>query len=92
MLNKPLTNEQLADAMIQALTKKETLEEPVAILATLEQEQISKTDKLWVNTKTGIAQELAMKEAEKQKIKTLEEMVPPKLIAYKDVFDKKKAE
>ena len=33
-----------------------------------------------------------MKETEKQKIKTLDKMIPQELMAYQNVFDKKKAE
>src|SRR5271156_4575884 len=47
---------------------------------------------IWINAKTNVAQELAMKEAEKKKQKTLEEMIPPALMDYRDVFDKKTAE
>ena len=39
-----------------------------------------------------MAQELAQKEAKKQKTKPLEEMIPSELMDYWDVFDNKKAE
>ena len=72
---------------------KETDEEtPIAIMTTMEQEQKTIKEELWINVKTGVAQELAQKEAEKQKTKPLEEMIPSKLVDYCDVFDKKKAE
>ena len=69
-------------------TNKET---PIAILTTMEQEQKTNEEELWINIKTGVAQELAQKEAEKQKTKTLEEMIPLELMDYHNVFDKKKA-
>ena len=70
--------------------KKRDEETPIAIVATMEQ-MINK-EELWINVKTGVAQELAQKEAEKQKTKTLKEMIPSELMNYCDVFDKKKAE
>ena len=45
-------------------------------MATLECEKTPETHKIWVNAKTSIAQELAMKETEKQKMKTLDKMIP----------------
>ena len=70
--------------------EKRDKETPIAIVATMEQ-TINK-EELWINVKTGVAQELAQKEAEKQKTKTLKEMIPSELMNYRDVFDKKKAE
>ena len=72
---------------------KETNEEtPIAILTTMEQKQKTNEEELWINVKMGVAQELAQKEAKKQKTKTLEEMIPLELMDYHDIFDKKKAE
>ena len=62
-------------------------ETPIAIMATMEQEQMTTKEELWINVKTGVAQ----KEAKKQRTKTLEEMIPPEFMDYCDVFDKKKA-
>ena len=77
--------------------KKEPLktkdeETPIAIMATMHQEQVTNKEELWIIIKTGVAQELAQKEAKKQKTKTLEETIPSELMDYCDVFDKKKAE
>ena len=72
--------------------KKTNEETPIAILTTMEQEQKTNEEKLWINVKTGVAQELAQKKAKKQKTKTLEEMIPLELMDYRDVFNKKKAE
>ena len=47
--------------------KKTNKETPIAILTTMEQEQKTNKEELWINIKTGVAQELAQKEAEKQK-------------------------
>ena len=58
----------------------------------MEQEQRTNEEELWINNKTGVAQELAQKEAKKQKTKTLKEMIPLELMDYRNVFDKKKAE
>ena len=41
---------------------KETL---IAIVTTMEQEQMTDKEKLWINIKTGVAQELAQKEGKK---------------------------
>ena len=71
--------------------KKTNEETPIAILTTMEQEQKTNEEELWINIKTGVAQELAQKEAKKQKTKTLKEMIPLELMDYHDVFDKKKA-
>ena len=71
--------------------KETDRETPIAILTTVEQEQKTNEEELWINVKTGVAQELAQKEGKKQKTKTLE-MIPLELIDYCDVFNKKKAE
>ena len=71
--------------------KKTNKETPIAILTTMKQEQKTNKEELWINVKTGVAQELAQKEAKKQKTKTLKEMIPLELMDYHDVFDKKKA-
>jgi hypothetical protein len=96
-LVEPTTKEQLARAIRITHTRKnirttEVNEQdpPETILAVLKQERIPK--ELGINAKTNTAQELAMKESEKKKPKTLEEMIPAELMAYQDVFDKKKAE
>ena len=70
-------------------TNEETL---IAILTTMEQEQKTNKEELWINIKTRVAPELAQKEAEKQKTKTLKEMILSELMDYHDVFNKKKAE
>jgi hypothetical protein len=49
-------------------------------------------EEIWINAKTNVAMELAIKEAEKQTLKTLEELVPPELLDYREVFDKTTAE
>ena len=49
-------------------------------------------NKLWINAKTNISQQLAIQETADKKEKTLEEMVPPELLDYKDIFDKVTAE
>ena len=67
-------------------------ETPMAIVATIEQEQVTNKEELWINVKIEVAQELAQKEARKQKTKTLEKIIPSELMDYCDVFDKKKAE
>ena len=48
----------------------------------MEQEQKTNEEELWMNIKTGVAQELAQKEAEKQKTKTLKEMIPLELMNH----------
>jgi hypothetical protein len=67
-------------AIKQALEKKMQKEEPTANIVVLE--QTMSQNKLWINMKTGIAQELAIKEVEKQKTKTLNKMIPPELMTY----------
>ena len=44
-------------------------------MATLECEQTPETNEIWVNAKTSIAKKLAMKDTQKQKMKTLDEMI-----------------
>ena len=61
-------------------------------MATMEQEQKTNEEELWIDVKTGVAQELAQKEAKEQKTKTLKEMIPSELMDYCNVFVKKKAE
>ena len=61
------------------------------ILAQIETDN-SLLEELWINTKTNISQKLAIQETADKKEKTLEEMVPPELLNYKDVFDKVTAE
>ena len=68
----------------QPLEKKNE-ETPIAIVTTMEQEQKTNEEELWINVKTGVAQELAQKEAKKQKTKTLEEMIPSELMDYCDI-------
>ena len=51
--------------------KKTNEETPIAILTTMEQEQKTNEEELWINVKTGVAQELTQKEDKKQKTKTL---------------------
>ena len=41
----------------------------ISIMTTIEQEQLTNKEELWINIKTGVAQELAQKEAEKTEIK-----------------------
>ena len=67
-----------------------TNDTPEMILATLKQDMEPK--ELQINIKTNIAQELAMKEEDKKKMKTLDELLPTEVLAYRNVFDKKKAE
>ena len=45
--------------------KKTNEETPIAISTTMEQEQKTNEEELWINIKTGVAQELAQKEAKK---------------------------
>ena len=89
--------EQFAEAIRKTKERRKTQEtlktreeqkplKPGIVLAMLECEEI------WINAKTNVAQELAMKETEKQKPKTIEELIPPELMDYQNVFDKKEAE
>ena len=89
--------EQLAEAIRKTKERRKTQEtlktreeqrplKPGIVLAMLEFEE------MWINAKTNVAQELAMKETEKQKPKTMEELIPPELMDYRNVFDKKEAE
>ena len=81
----------IAQWELQKIEERKPREGSPVIVATLEYEWTPETNKIWVNAKTSIAQKLAMKETEKQKMKTLDNMIPHKLVAYQNVFDKKKA-
>ena len=63
----------------------------INILAQIETDN-SPLEELWINAKTNISQKLAIQETVDKKEKTLEEMVPPELLDYKDVFNKVTAE
>ena len=63
----------------------------INVLAQLEMDN-SPLEELWINAKTNVSQKLAIQETADKKEKTLEEMVPPELLDYKDVFDKVTAE
>jgi hypothetical protein len=47
--------------------------------------------KVWINAKTGIAMELAIKENEKKANLPVENLIPENLHDFLDVFDDKKA-
>ena len=64
---------------------------PINVFAQIETDN-SPLEELWINTKTNILQKLATQETADKKEKTLEEMVPPELLDYKDIFDKVMAE
>ena len=64
---------------------------PINVLAQIKMDN-SPLEELWINTKTNISQKLAIQETVDKKEKTLEEMVAPELLNYKDIFDKVMAE
>jgi hypothetical protein len=47
--------------------------------------------KVWINAKTGIAMELAIKENEKKEDLPIEKLIPEDLYDFLDVFDDNKA-
>ena len=49
-------------------------------------------EEIWINSKTGISQKLAIQESADKKEKTLDEMLLAEVPDYKDVFDKQTAE
>ena len=51
--------------------KKTNEESLIAILTIMEQEQKTNEEELWINIKTGVAQELAQKEAKKRRQRPL---------------------
>ena len=61
-------------------------------LATLEMDNIYTLEEIWINSKTGISQKLAIQESADKKEKTLNEMLPTEVLDYKDIFDKQTAE
>ena len=61
-------------------------------LATLEMDKIYPLEEIWINSKTGISQKLAIQESADKQEKTLDEMLPTEVLDYKDVFDKQTAE
>ena len=63
----------------------------INVLAQIEMDN-SPLEELWINAKTNISKKLAIQETVDKKKKTLEEMVPPELLDYKDIFDKVMAE
>ena len=71
--------------------EEEETQAHINVLAQLEMDN-SPLEELWIKTKTNISQKLAIQETADKKEKTLEEMVPPELLDYKDVFDKVTAE
>ena len=64
---------------------------PINVLAQIKMDN-SPLEELWINAKTNISQKLAIQETVDKKEKTLEEMVPPELLNYKDIFEKVMAE
>ena len=48
-------------------------------------------DEIWINYKTNVAMELAIKENEKKEDKSVKEIVPTEYHEYLDVFDEDKA-
>jgi hypothetical protein len=48
--------------------------------------------KVWINAKTGIAMELAIKENEKKADLLVEKLIPEDLHNFLDAFDDKKAD
>ena len=78
------------EEMIQDLEEEGT-QTSINVLAQLETDN-SPLEELWINAKTNVSQKLAIQETADKKEKTLEEMVPPELLDYKDVFDKVTAE
>ena len=82
------TKEQLAVIApweLQKIQDRKPREEPAELMAALECKQTPETNELWINVKN-------MKEAGKPKMKTLDKMIPQELMAYWNMFDKKKAE
>ena len=51
--------------------KKKDKEIPIAIVATMEQEQMTNEDELWININIGVAQELAQRKPKNRKQKPL---------------------
>ena len=90
------TFEEATEDTTQELEEKSDQEEeetqaPINILAQLETDN-SPVEELCINAKTNVLQKLAIQETADKKEKTLEEMVPPELLNYKDIFDKVTAE
>ena len=83
------TLKEISDGAEEELA--EIIQAPINVLAQLEMDN-SPLEELWINTKTNVSQKLAIQETADKKEKTLEEMVPPELLDYKDIFDKVTAE
>jgi hypothetical protein len=49
-------------------------------------------EEIWINQKATLSTDMAIEELKKQKEKTPEEMIPPELMDYKDIFNKKAAD
>ena len=71
--------------------EEEETQAHINVLAQLKTDN-SPLEELWINAKTNVLQKLAIQETTDKKEKTLEEMIPPELLDYKDAFDKVTAE
>src|SRR5271154_4928050 len=78
-------------SFIETATFEEN-DDPTTIIAALRAQTTEPEQEIWINAKTNVSMELAMEEASHKEKKTLDEMIPPELSDFKDVFDKKTAE
>ena len=76
----------------QTINEEEETLDHNTTLATLEMDNIYPLEEIWINSKTGISQKLAIQESADKKEKTLDEMLPAEVLDCKDVFDKQTAE
>ena len=85
------TEEMAQESEVTTDQEEEETQAHINILAQLKMDN-SPLEELWINMKTNVSQKLAIHETVDKKEKTVEEMVPPELLDYKDVFDKVTAE
>ena len=88
-LEEEETSKEISDRTEEELA--EIIQAPINVLAQLKTDN-SPLEELWINAKTNVSQKLAIQETVDKIEKTLEEMVPPELLDYKDVFNKVMAE
>ena len=74
--------QEVPEEMTTEITEKQEIEimdeetlDHDTILATLKTDNIYPLDEIWINTKTGISQTLAIQESADKKEKTLDEML-----------------
>ena len=76
----------------QMTNDKEETPDHNTTLAILEMDNIYPLEEIWINSKTGISQKLAIQESADKQEKTLNDMLPTEVLDYKDISDKQTAE